>query len=338
MQRVAAFLAPFACWCVAAATVRIQQPAGELRAAAARLLDSFDSEQRSLALFTLDAPEFEDWGYTPRRRPGINLKRLGEAPRERVAELLRAALDDRAVHQVEAIRQLETVLFELESKPGAPADWRDSDDYAVSVFGDPRAQDRWAWRFEGHHVSLTFACDGDSLVGVTPQFLGSNPARRDAGATTGVRVLAAEEDLARELFDSLDDTQRAEARIDAELTGDITSKPGRSASLEARGLRAGRLNDAQRAKLHALIAAYTSRLRGPLADAELERFERSGDELRFAWIGSTAPGERCAYRVVGESAVIEFDNSQPGANHVHTLWRDVERDFGGEVLRKPQAR
>jgi hypothetical protein len=328
-----ALLAPLACLCIAAATLESQEPAGAARAAAARWLDALDATQRAACLHALDSDARLDWHYTPRKRPGVRIGGLTEMQRERLKELLGSVFDDAALHKLEQIRELERVLFELESRPGAAASWRDADDYHVAVFGDPREQERWSWRFEGHHISLTVAGIGETVVGVTPQFLGANPARAVTGSGAGVRVLEREEELARELLGSLDEAQRAKAVVAAELSGDIHSTPGQSVVAAGKlGLGARDMNEDQRALVRGLVELFAGRLRLPFGDPRSARLFDGLEAARFVWIGSGEPGERCYWRLHVASSVFEFDNSQPGANHVHTLWRDADSDFGGAAL------
>jgi hypothetical protein len=58
------------------------------------------------------------------------------------------------------------------------------------------------------------------------------------------------------------------------------------------------------------------------------------DKIYFAWAGAREPGIGHYYRVQGPTFVLELDNTQNGANHVHALWRDTERDFGKDLLKE----
>ncbi len=331
-SRILATLLAFAlCWLAAAATLAAQTPQDAARAALVRWLDALDEPQRMRCLHAFEDPARRDWGYTPRQRVGLRVAGLGEHADGRLRELLASVLDSATLHTLEEIRDLERVLFERESRPGAPASWRDYDEYYVSVFGDPRSQERWAWRFEGHHISINFTGEAERVVSVTPQFLGANPARSEAGTGGERRPLAREEDLARELFASLDEEQLAKARSKDELTGDIRGAPGAEPPGPA-GLRSAQLSPAQRALLVELVELFARRLSGSARDGALESLRaglREGSAgASLAWAGSLAPLERSYWRVNVGAIVLEFDNSQPGANHVHTLWREHGADFG----------
>lgn len=99
------------------------------------------------------------------------------------------------------------------------------------------------------------------------------------------------------------------------------------------GLPAAELGRAQRHGLTDLLGQYLHRLPDQVADREMaaiagERF----DGLHLAWAGSTVAGEPMYYRIQGDGLVVEFDNTQGGANHIHAVWRDPQGDFGLDVL------
>ena len=73
----------------------------------------------------------------------------------------------------------------------------------------------------------------------------------------------------------------------------------------------------------------------PLADQDLAKIQRAGwDKVLFAWAGSIKPGEGHYYRVQGPTFLLEYDNTQNNANHIHSVWRDFENDFGEDLLRR----
>jgi hypothetical protein len=325
-------VAPLVCLGLAAATLEAQAPPDVVRRAAVRWLDALDAEQRSRALTAFDGEARFDWGYTPRARSGLRIGGASELQRERLAELLGAVFDDATLAQFEQIRELERVLFERESRPGAPATWRDYDEYYVTLFGDPRSEERWGWRFEGHHISLNVTALGERVVGVTPLFLGASPARSVGSNGADVRPLGEEERVGRELFESLDEAQRERVGAGQQLPGDILAQPGRETP-EPKGLRAAELKDEQRARLAALVELFARRLRGNARDERLAALREGLEGARLVWVGSAAPGERCYWRVHVGGNVFEYDDSVPAGNHVHTLWRDAGADFGGSAVR-----
>jgi hypothetical protein len=176
----------------------------------------------------------------------------------------------------------------------------------------------------------------DDQVSVTPSFFGSNPAEVRTGPRQGLRVLGAEEDLARDLVRSLEADQQRVAIYTNKAPADIITGADRKARvLEPAGLSAAKMSAGQVALLWAVIKEYVYRYRPEVADEDLRKIRAAGPEkLAFAWAGSTAPGEGHYYRIQGPSFLLEFDNTQNSANHVHTVWRDLEGDFGEDLLRQ----
>jgi hypothetical protein len=201
----------------------------------------------------------------------------------------------------------------------------------VALFGRPEGGGPWGWRIEGHHLSLHFTLVGDRVAS-TPAFFGAHPARVRNGRQRGLRVLAHEEDLGRALFASLTPAQRARAQIAAEAPFDLVTAASRRVSLSrTEGIPAAELSDRQRGALLELVALYTGDLAPELADEHMARIRAAGiEKLHFAWAGSAEPGESHYYRVHGPTHLVEYDNR--GGDHIHRVLRDLERDFGGELL------
>ena len=292
-------------------------------------------EQRAAACRPLADDERTRWNFVPGRYAGVELGALDAGQRERVHDVLRSFLSAAGHAKTTAICDLENVLHELESTPQQDAAHRDPDRYALLVLGEPAPRGTYAVRFQGHHVSLQFVVADGELAGHTPQFLGTNPHELRSGPRAGQRVLGAEEDLARAFLLLLDDDQLAAAVIAADAPADVLLGPGKApAALGARrGLPWKRMDDAQRVVLWRLIEEYANVWHGDFAAAELQRIRARGlDELSFAWAGGRERGQGHYYRIHGEHFAIEYDNTQNGANHVHTVWRDFERDQGGDPL------
>jgi hypothetical protein len=75
-----------------------------------------------------------------------------------------------------------------------------------------------------------------------------------------------------------------------------------------------------------------------LADAQLRQIHEAGlDKIHFAWAGGLEPGQAHYYRLHGPTVLIEYDNTQNNANHIHTVWRDLTNDFGSDYLREHYA-
>ncbi len=306
-------------------------PNADMAEAARRFLDVLSPEQRSHAAFALDNPARLDWHYIPRSRPGVTLGEMTDAQRAAARALMRSALSSRGVLKAEAIMQLDAVLRELEKDSGPT---RDPLAYAFSVFGTPGEEKPWGWKLEGHHISLNFTSPSAEVTDVTPAFLGANPAEVPSGPRAGERVLAAEEDLGRELLRSLDEAQQAEAVLKMDAPADIITSPGRDLdSAPPEGLAVSKMTPAQRVIVERLLAEFAGNLRAELAEHELEHIRQAGwENVRFAWAGGAEKGQPHYYRLAGPTFVIEYDNTQNSANHIHTVWHDRGRDFGSDVL------
>ncbi|WP_433393486.1 DUF3500 domain-containing protein [Micromonospora sp. KLBMP9576] len=300
----------------------------QMRTAATALLGALDEPARARAVHRFDDEAARRWlEYRPRPRPGVCLADLDRAGRKAAHRLLATALSPSAYAQAMAIVALEEVLDRAEG-------WRrgrHSGDYWVAIFGDPARDDAWAWRLEGHHLSVGMTVVADQ-VSPAPIFLGANPATvRYAGRPVS-RPLAVEEDLAHALLDAMGPAARAAAVVADEAPRDIISatRPRVDAPLEPLGVPADRLGPTGRALLDQLVALYLDRLPPELAIRESRRL--GVGELHFAWAGPTAPATRHYYRVQGDNLLIEYDNTADDGNHAHTVLRRPNSDFGADVL------
>ena len=301
-----------------------------LAGAATAFLTSLDDEARAKARFAFDSEERFNWHFVPKPRAGIPLKAMSAPQRRAAMDLLRAGLSEKGFTKAEAIRELEVILAESERDPVR----RDPDLYYVTIFGDPTADGTWGWRFEGHHVSLNWTFVRGRSIAPTPQFFGSNPDAVRSGLRKGTRVLAAEQDLARALLESLSELQRARAIISTTAPPDIFSGHQRKAeTLDARGIAFSDLTAEQRGLLLAIIEEYAGAQPEAVAGARLARIREAGlYGIRFAWMGGLLRGEPHYYRLQGSTFLIEYDNTQNDANHVHAVWRDFDGDFGLDLL------
>lgn len=291
-------------------------------------LDSLDHARRAEALYPFDAGERFDWHYVPRRRPGLHLRDMTAGQRRSALALLRSGLSETGFAAASGIMALEEVL----KLQGPDMDY-DAGNFAVTVFGNPEMGAPWSWRVDGHHLSVTFTIVDDQIVVALPHFMGANPAAFDADHRVH-SVLGGEEELGRALMLGLNGELRRRALIAAEAPEDILTGPGREHCLRhPAGVPLAALADGARDGLLDLVALYAGRLRPELAAWELNRLREAGvDGLHFAWAGGLAVGEPHYYRIHGPTLVIEYDNTQNRANHVHTVWHDPALDFGRDLL------
>jgi hypothetical protein len=306
----------------------------EMATAAKKFLDSLRPEQRAKAVFELKSDERLNWHFIPKVRNGLTLKDMTPAQRDLAHGLLRTGLSAHGYAKTTNIISLEDVLKVIEAGRGTMV--RDHELYYFSIFGTPEAAGTWGWRVEGHHYSQNFTVVKGELFSGTPSFLGTNPAEVRSGPRKGLRVLADEEDLGRALVKSLTDEQRKTAIFDTKAPADVITAAKRKVTpLETVGLPAPKLNTAQKAQLETLIKTYVGRLRGDLAAADFAKIQKQGwDKVYFAWAGGVEKGEPHYYRVQGPTFLIEYDNTQNDANHIHAVWRDFDNDFGEDLLRQ----
>lgn len=297
--------------------------------AAKSLLASLRPEQRTRATLPFEGDERRNWHYVPRARKGIPLKDLDAGQRRLAEDLLKTGLGPRGYTEAMGVLALEGVLRERE---GA---YRDPGLYYVSIFGVPSsAADPWGWRVEGHHLSLNFTVVPGQGAAWAPAFFGANPSEVREGPLKGLRPLAQEEDLARALVKALDPEQRGRAVFAGVAPREIvTGAQEKVDPLRPAGIPVEALGEAQRKQLVGLLDVYLSRMAPALAADRSRRLREAGFErIHFAWAGGFERGEGHYYRIQGPTFLVEYDNTQDGANHIHTVWRDFEGDFGEDLL------
>jgi hypothetical protein len=287
-----------------------------------------------MASHPFEGDERYNWHYIPRERKGVPYTALTPAQRKLADSLLATGLSHRGMRKALDIMYLDQILYEREKR-----DIRNPDLYFFSLFGEPSSQGAWGWRVEGHHLSLNFTLRDGRPVSSSPSFLGANPAIVKGGALDGMRVLADEELLGRELLRSF--AKRDRVVIQVEAPRDIVTEASRRADIgKPAGVSYAEMTEEQKGELVALVALYAHRMRPELAELELDRIEKAGREkIHFAWAGGANPGEPHYYRLQGPTFLVEYDNTQNDANHIHTVWRDLESDWGdGDVLASHYAR
>ena len=294
---------------------------------AAKFIASLTADQKSHAVKSFADDYRTHWQYVPATRQGINFSEMTPDQAKLALDLLKSSLSEAGSKKTEVIKSLEMVLRELENGNKG----RDPGLYTFTIFGQPSSEGAWGWRYEGHHVSLNFTFKNGALVSSTPQFFGSNPAEVRSGPQKGLRALPQEEDLGFALLDSLTTAQRSEAVIPVKAPGDVVTTSSRKAAIQAdTGISFKKLDAKQKSLLLKLVHVYSD------SQASAENKRRWGrvdqDSLVFAWMGETKPGQPHYYRIQGSKFLIEFDNTQNNANHIHAVWRDFDGDFGEDVL------
>ena len=311
-------------------------PGSEMADAANNFLTALTPEQLAKATYPLGDEERYDWHFIPKARKGLPFKEMDAAQQKLAYALLNSGLSQRGYSKAVTIMSLDAILKEMEQGKGPT---RDSDLYFFTIFGKPGPTEPWAWRVEGHHLSLNFVVRGDAVIAATPAFFGSNPAEVREGQRKGLRVLGEEEDLGRQFINSLTpDEQKIAIITNLAPKEVITGNQRKVMLLNPPGLPASKMSGKQKDALLTLIKDYANRHRPETAETDLKKIDHAGfGKITFAWAGSLQPGEGHYYRIQGPTFLIEFDNTQNNANHIHTVWRDFENDFGEDVLREHYA-
>jgi hypothetical protein len=314
------------------------EPSGaKMTRAAEQFLAALGGDQKAKAVYDFDDKERLNWHFVPLQtrdrkptRKGLPLGEMTGEQKEAARALLKAGTSRDGYVKATTIMSLESILRELE-KGGSMV--RDPGWYFVTVFGTPSNTGRWGWRVEGHHLSLNFVVDGGKVVAATPAFFGANPATVKQGPRKGTRTLPEADDLARDLFNALDEEQKKVARQEQQFP-EIQGQTRAPRVGEPKGLPAAKMTEKQRDLLTRLLQAYADRMPPDVAEAEMEDVRKAGlDRVHFAYAGGTEPGEPHTYRVQGPTFVVEFLNVQPDsarnpANHIHSAWRNIKGDFG----------
>jgi len=307
--------------------------------AANRFVDSLTPLQRSQATFPFEGDERYQWHYTPVARNGLLLIDMTPAQQKLAHELMATGLSERGLRQAQQIIALETILRVEEhiERPGEERWDRNPLRYYFSVFGQPGGRDPWAWRVGGHHIGFHFTVVDGDLISPLPIFFGANPSEVKYGPETGLRTPPEEEDLARELVQSLDAEQRAVGIVDPVAPDDLLTKNYRKVEpgMMPAGIGLAGLGGGQRDLLVRLIRHYVERIADDLAPNEWAKIEGAGlDRVTFAWAG---PLEKAKYNghyynVTGPTFMLEYDNTQQDANHIHSVWRDFTNDWAEDIL------
>lgn len=310
-----------------------EENATQLAADARVWLSSLDNAQRSLAALPFAGDDRVTWTYLPQVRKGLAFKDQTTSQQSLAEALLKSALSAAGAETFARVRSLEKVLRD---DMGEPATVRDPDKYYVAIFGEPSDTGDWGLRFEGHHISLNFTMHDGKMIASTPQFFGANPQEVRVGPKSGFRAIGEYEDLGRALVLMLEEPQRAKAIGPDAPPADILTRfdPVATPPDASQGIAYADLTEAQRSALMKILETAAGVQRPAMAQARLAKAKTAGlDAIRFYWLGDTAPGKPHYYRVQGPTFVFEYDNTQNGANHSHTVWRDFAGDFGRDVLR-----
>ncbi|WP_434599014.1 DUF3500 domain-containing protein [Streptomyces sp. A5-4] len=329
--------------------------------AAMGLFDGLSADQRARVLLPHADPGRTHWNFLPESgRPGVPLGELDRHQEVLAHRLIAESMSIPAYARVVQVMANEHVLRELNLPlfGHVAATLRDAGGYFLTFFGQPQPDTTWGWRLVGHHLSINITVVDGDLVNATPFLLGAEPARFGP-----FRILGEEEDAAFVLLDSLTGPQRERTVIHSRPPADFVTRTaptvgeveypayhgvGRRDAMitdedrkalayfraHPRGFRAGDLSPAQREHFDELLALFVERARPGLVGFEMDRIAAAGgvDDLHFAWAGGTSVKQPHYFRIQGPVTLVEFDNAEDDANHVHSVWRAPSNDFGADLL------
>ena len=304
---------------------------------ATKFLDSLRQDQKEKAMFSFNDSTKTRWHYVPSSmfpRAGISLAELNMNQQKLLHELIQSSLSETGYSKAKRIIDLENVLREI----SGDSVMRDPEKYSVAFYGNPESDSLWSWSFEGHHISLNFTVL-NGVQSIAPRFLGANPAMIPSGPRKGERTLDREEDLGFQLINSLNQDQKALAVFQENSINEIVTRNSIDVDpLAPVGIKYSELNATQQEVFLSLIDEYLATMPDELAKARMKNIqEEELGEIRFGWAGATQLGQGHYYRVQGKSFLIEFDNTQSNSNHIHTVWRDFDGDFGKDLIKEHYA-
>lgn len=300
---------------------------------AVEFLESLNTKQIAKIQLNFEDQTRQQWHFFPASmwsREGIKLGDLTVAQYNLFLKLLRSSLSETGYDKTLGIIELEKVL----AGNSGSTFMRDAEKYYVAFYGDPRKDKLWGWSFEGHHISLNFTKVNDKIF-IVPRFFGANPATITSGKRKGERTLHKEEDLGLKLINSLSLTQKKIAIFDKKSFDIVTSNDSYVKPLKMAGVSLNNLNQDQQTILLELIEEYLLAMPLELATKRMTALKTEEfNQIRFAWSGNTEMGKPHYYRIQGETFLVEFDNTQDNGNHIHTVWRDFDGDFGRDLIKE----
>ena len=308
-------------------------PALDMGRAARNFLKGLTAEQKAKASFEFTDEERENWHFIPLDRKGLKLSELNPSQTHYAYALLASGLSQKGVLNATTIMSLEAILAEMENDPVR----RDTQKYYIAIFGEPSSKQKtgiWGWRFEGHHLSLNYTIINGNVV-ATPAFFGTNPAIVKKGPRKGTRPLGRMEDQARPLMQSLKEAGKPVVFSDKAPRDILSSQDQVAARPKSQGVKGADMNAEQKKLLLAILREFSSNARSEVARPAMQEISETVDKLQFAWAGGLNKGDPHYFRVTDEGAfMVEYANTQNGANHAHAVWRLFDGDFGRDILKE----
>lgn len=299
---------------------------------------SLTTKQQEKALFPIGDKEWFNVRLAPFGTKGLKFKDMKPGQIALIHTVMNAGFSASGYHKAASIMALEEYMQELNLR-GDRANRDDNahgiGNYSIALFGTPGSDSSWTFRLHGHHLYLSFGVADGKLVSTGPSFFGAQPHEVTEGPRKGWHVLRDEENQGRGLLLSLNKKQKEAAIISDTMPKDVFS--GNNADIanlkSDDGIAYSDLNEKQQAMLKALVMEHIYDIPRDLAYTRLDKIEKGGwENIRFSWIGSTKKQERMYYRAQGPEFMIEYCVTTLGENHIHTVWREFNGDFGRDIL------
>jgi hypothetical protein len=300
--------------------------------AANDFLKTLDITQKKVANLPWEDSSRVQWSNLPFEsvmRRGIQLKDLTDAQRIAIHQLLRTVLSQQGYQKMMFIIQYDEGTRERLSKAlSAIAHRYGNQNYWLTIFGEPIADKIWAWKFEGHHISLNMTYSPQGVT-CTPMFVGINPALTTTGAYAGNHVMFEECDFGNQLFSSLSEDLKKKAIISPHpKDADVMTKIGKEAHLKSKkGVFYTEMTPKQQTLVENIARAWVENLTPALAQQKLKQILANKNNIVFSWQGTDNPEELHYYSIKTDTFIIEYTNRDGGIYHYHTLWRDLTEDF-----------
>ena len=306
----------------------------DMRAKAAAFLAQLDENQRNAALMPFDGSRRKAWNFMlgSRPAPGLALEQMAPEQKDLALDLLSTGTSKLGLEKAMNIMLQQDILRDEWGK-GSPD--RNRERFSIQIYGQPTASGAWSWRWEGHHLSLTFTLLDDQVISTTPSSFSSEPNTVPSGPHRGLVVLKDEETLGRELFTALAPALRSRALVWGRSPGNIQSNRGaeRRVAQENAGIALGEMSKQHMDIALRIIEVYSTEvLPEPLARSQTDRLAREDmAAVHFAWGGENLDGS-IYYRLTGSSFLIEFASLVNQPLHLHAVFHDTVRNFGAHRI------
>jgi len=288
-------------------------------------LDPASAEQMRFPFRGLVHGGWEFRGTHP--KPGFLIEKMKPAQKQAAYGLLRAGLSKPGYDKMRLIMQTQDVMREMGRGPKN----RNSERFAIALFGTPSHEEMWGVRVEGHHLSLSWTLKGDDIVAITPASFSVIPQHIPIGSLKDTVVLEREETLARQLVKDLQGKKRASALIAENPPGDVLAVAGYENRFDRKqGIATADMTSAQRDMLWEIINETTVKpWPKPISTRQSTRIREGDPEaVHFAWAGGIEPGEMYYYRIHGDTFTLELTSVLNDAEHLHAVFHDPERTLG----------